>query len=106
MKHVKYLLFILNGVLLAQDFSTVSIDEVKNFWNKRPCNIRHSNKIVGSLEYFDEVEQRKYFVEPHIPVFAEFKKWQGKRVLEIGCTAISADAKTKLRWRGQFRYGV
>lgn len=24
-------------------------------------------------------------VEPHIPGFAEFEKWRGKRVLEIGC---------------------
>ena len=36
-------------------------------------------------EYFDEVERRKYFVEPHIPAFAEFPKWAGRRVLEIGC---------------------
>ena len=28
--------------------------------------------------------QRKYFVEPHIPGFAEFPRWRDKRVLEIG----------------------
>jgi ubiquinone/menaquinone biosynthesis C-methylase UbiE len=58
---------------------------VKQFWNQRPCNIRHSNKPIGSKEYFDEVEQRKYLVEPHIPEFADFAAWQGKKVLEIGC---------------------
>ena len=31
------------------------------------------------------MESKKYFVEPHIPEFAEFEKWKGKRVLEIGC---------------------
>ena len=36
-------------------------------------------------QYFDEVEARKYFVESHIPSFAEFERWRGKRVLEIGC---------------------
>jgi 2-polyprenyl-3-methyl-5-hydroxy-6-metoxy-1,4-benzoquinol methylase len=30
------------------------------------------------------VEARKYFVEYHIPAFAEFERWRGKRVLEIG----------------------
>jgi ubiquinone/menaquinone biosynthesis C-methylase UbiE len=40
---------------------------------------------VGTREYFDEVEARKYFVEPHIPRFAEFDRWHGKKVLEIGC---------------------
>jgi ubiquinone/menaquinone biosynthesis C-methylase UbiE len=66
-------------------FADVSIDRVREFWNSRPCNIRHSPKEIGTRAYFDEVEHRKYFVEPHIPGFAEFPKWKGKRVLEIGC---------------------
>lgn len=61
------------------------IDSVREYWNRRPCNIRHSPKEVGTPEYFDEVTERKYFVEPHIPAFAEFDRWKGKRVLEIGC---------------------
>jgi ubiquinone/menaquinone biosynthesis C-methylase UbiE len=63
----------------------MKIDKVKNYWNNRPCNIKHSTKELGTKEYFDEVEWRKYFVEPHIPVFTEFDKWKGKKVLEIGC---------------------
>jgi SAM-dependent methyltransferase len=55
------------------------------------CNIRHSSREVGTAEYFEEVENRKYFVESHIPGFAEFQKWNGKRVLEIGC-GIGTDA--------------
>jgi 2-polyprenyl-3-methyl-5-hydroxy-6-metoxy-1,4-benzoquinol methylase len=66
-------------------FENVSVEEVREYWNRRPCNIRHSPKPVGSKEYFDEVEARKYFVEPHIPGFAQFERWRGKRVLEIGC---------------------
>jgi len=62
-----------------------SIADVQRYWDARPCNIRHSAKPVGSKEYFDEVEARKYFVEPHIPAFAEFERWRGKRVLEVGC---------------------
>jgi ubiquinone/menaquinone biosynthesis C-methylase UbiE len=62
-----------------------SVVEVQRYWDSRPCNIRHSPKPVGSKEYFDEVEARKYLVEPHIPTFAEFERWRGKRVLEVGC---------------------
>src|SRR5207253_5498855 len=65
--------------------STPGIQEVAAFWNSRPCNIRHSPKSVGTREYFDEVEQRKHFVEPHIPGFAQFDRWAGKTVLEVGC---------------------
>jgi len=61
------------------------IEAVRNYWNVRPCNIRHSVRPVATKEYFDEVEKRKYFVEPHIPAFVQFEKWKGKKVLEIGC---------------------
>src|ERR1700749_4789664 len=62
-----------------------SIADVRRYWDDRPCNIRHSTKPVGSREDFDEVEARKYFVEFHIPAFADFERWKGKRVLEVGC---------------------
>src|SRR3954447_24778163 len=66
-------------------FEQVPIAKVREYWDRRPCNIRHSPAPVGTRQYFDEVEQRKYLVEPHIPAFAEFPRWAGKRVLEIGC---------------------
>jgi hypothetical protein len=48
-------------------FEEISIDRVQDYWNSRPCNIRHSTAPVGAKEYFDQVEARKYFVEYHIP---------------------------------------
>jgi 2-polyprenyl-3-methyl-5-hydroxy-6-metoxy-1,4-benzoquinol methylase len=66
-------------------FSDVAIQSVRDYWNRRPCNIRHSTAEIGTKEYFDQVEARKYLVEPHIPTFAEFERWKGKKVLEIGC---------------------
>lgn len=70
---------------MVEGFGDVSIAEVRDYWDRRPCNIRHSPAPVGTMEYFAQVEARKYFVEPHIPSFAEFDRWKGKRVLEIGC---------------------
>ncbi len=67
------------------DFGKIPVEAVQDYWNRRPCNIRHSSRSVGSREYFDEVEARKYFVEPHIPMFADFGAWKDKAVLEIGC---------------------
>lgn len=74
----------------------VTIDDVRTYWDSRPCNIRHSPAEVGTKEYFDQVEARKYFVEPHIPGFADFPRWRGKRVLEIGC-GIGTDAVNFVR---------
>lgn len=53
--------------------------------------MRHSSKPKGSLDYFNEVEAKKYHVEPHIPQFADFARWSGKSVLEVGC-GIGTDA--------------
>ena len=64
---------------------------IKNYWNKQPCNINHSHTPGLSKKYFDEVRRKKYFVENHILKFADFKKYNKKNVLEIGC-GIGTDA--------------
>ena len=68
-----------------------TIIEVENYWDARPCNIKHSSAEIGTEEYFNEVEHRKYFVEPHIKEFVKFDNWNGKQVLEVGC-GIGTDA--------------
>src|SRR5437588_621591 len=46
-------------------FAGVPLAKVAEYWDRRPCNIRHSPKDIGTRAYFDEVEARKYFVEPY-----------------------------------------
>lgn len=69
------------------------ISNVKRFWNDRPCNSRHSDASIDErpLVYSRAVTKRKYFVESHIPGFAEFDKWKGRHILELGC-GIGTDA--------------
>ena len=64
---------------------TVTIDDVRTYWDDRPCNVKHSKKEIGTKEYFDEVERKRYTAEPHIPSFAGFSNTKGKKVLEVGC---------------------
>lgn len=68
-------------------------EEVRRFWDRRPCNIRHSPVSVDEdpLRFSLQVTARKYRAEPHIPEFARFARWGGKRVLELGC-GIGTDA--------------
>jgi len=66
-------------------FKNVDIKRVRDYWDSRPCNLRHSVKEIGTREYFDEIEFRKYYVEPHILYFTKFQDWRDKKVLEIGC---------------------
>jgi len=73
---------------MTQDTKNIyqdKIKEVHDFWNGRPCNIRHSDMPQDSLEFFDEVAIKKYRIEPHKKEFLALEKWRGKNVLELGC---------------------
>tara|TARA_R110000822_G_scaffold306536_1_gene432892 strand:+ start:190 stop:984 length:795 start_codon:yes stop_codon:yes gene_type:complete len=79
-------------------------DRIKQYWNTQPCNVRHSENEIGSLEFFKEVSARRFRVESHIPEFAGFHLWQGKQVLEIG-PGIGSDAAEFAR-HGADYYGI
>jgi SAM-dependent methyltransferase len=68
-------------------FRDVPITTVERFWDRRPCNVRHSQIAIDDrpLEYSRAVTRRKYKVEPHIPGFASYESWAGGRVLDAGC---------------------
>jgi 2-polyprenyl-3-methyl-5-hydroxy-6-metoxy-1,4-benzoquinol methylase len=70
-----------------------ALEKVQQYWDTHPCNIKHSSEPIGTKTYFDQVRKRKYFVEPHIPHFAEFDLWENKKVLEIGC-GIGSDTQS------------
>ncbi len=70
---------------MTKKFSEIPIQKAQNYWDARPCNFKHSAKTPGTKAYFDEVEKKKFFVEPHLVEFANFPSVKGKKILEIGC---------------------
>lgn len=58
--------------------------DIHDFWNADPCGAKLADSERGTPEFFAEVERTRYALEPFIPSFAEFDRWRGKRVLEIG----------------------
>ena len=80
---------------------------VQNYWNKEPCG---TNKhIVGELkkntpEWFHRFEQHRYTVEPIIHSIAQFTRYHGKKILEVGVGA----GTDHLQWAraGAECYGV
>jgi ubiquinone/menaquinone biosynthesis C-methylase UbiE len=64
--------------------------EVRNYWEQEPCGT--DKPVVGeraplSREWFDQVEQFRYSVEPFIHAVAQFTRHRGKRILEVGVGA-------------------
>lgn len=59
--------------------------EVRRYWQAKPCNTDYSAKPEGTIEWSDEIEENRYALEPFIHAFAQFTRWRGKKVLEVGC---------------------
>jgi len=61
------------------------INQVREFWDRQPCDVGQSTEQPGTIPYFEDLANRRYAVQPHIAEFADFDAWAGSRVLEIGC---------------------
>lgn len=61
--------------------------EVKKFWNQASCGTEVTEKEKFSLAYFQEIEEYRYRIEPEIFSFAQFTRFSGKKVLEVGVGA-------------------
>jgi ubiquinone/menaquinone biosynthesis C-methylase UbiE len=59
-------------------------NEVRAFWNHRSCDTEHALSHKFTQEYFEQIEQWRYAGQPFIHSFAQFTRYHGKRVLEVG----------------------
>lgn len=62
-------------------------DAVRSFWQQEPCGSGMARSAKHTREFFDEIEEHRYTVEPFIHQFAQFSRFHGKKVLEIGVGA-------------------
>jgi len=60
---------------------------VADYWEARVCGTQVAAAKAFSKAYFDEIEEHRYRLEPHIFSFAQFTRYRGKRVLEVGIGA-------------------
>lgn len=67
-------------------------ERVRAYWDGKPCDSDLSERERSSKEYFLEIEQRRYQLQPHIPEILAKIDWRGKRVLEIG-SGVGTDAR-------------
>ncbi len=58
--------------------------DVKAHWELNPCNAEMGGGATLSRAYFDQIEMTRYSLEPEIHQFAQFSRYHGKNVLEVG----------------------
>lgn len=59
-------------------------ERVRSFWQAEPCGTKTARAAPGTPEFFAQVEDARYRLEPFIPDFAEFHRWRDRDVLEVG----------------------
>lgn len=64
--------------------SAPGIEDVRNFWESRPCENDRSQSR-DRLKHFMEIEKIRYSKAPYILRVGNFTAYAGKKVLEIGC---------------------
>lgn len=62
-------------------------ERVRDFWNEQSCDTQTAQSEKFSREYFEEIESFRYFDQPFIHSFAQFTRYRGKKVLEVGVGA-------------------
>src|SRR5260370_40050517 len=58
--------------------------QVKEFWDRQSCDTQVAKAAKLSKAYFDEIEAFRYGDQPFIHSFAQFSRYHGKKVLEVG----------------------
>jgi ubiquinone/menaquinone biosynthesis C-methylase UbiE len=62
-------------------------EAVHDYWNASTCGTWRPGAPKYSSDYFAEIEHFRYLHEPFIHAFAQFPRWRGARVLEVGVGA-------------------
>jgi len=62
-------------------------EEVFAYWDEESCGTGMTKEKKFSHEYFSEIENKRYALEPCIKPFAQFNEYKNKNVLEVGVGA-------------------
>ncbi len=61
--------------------------EVFSFWNDAACGTYAASSSRFSKQYFEEIEEFRYRIEPEIFSFAQFTRHRDQKILEVGIGA-------------------
>ena len=62
-------------------------NKVRDHWDKASCGTEFIREEKFSKQYFEEIENFRYKIEPEIFSFAQFTRFKDKKILEVGVGA-------------------
>jgi SAM-dependent methyltransferase len=68
----------------SQPFVSLRQRAIRDYWDSIPCGSTEVSPKLAPAAFFEEHARVRYQREPQILELAEFEKWRGRRVLEIG----------------------
>ena len=61
------------------------IDAIERYWNARIHDLEMTSHAVGSLEFFDDLDEYRFDKLHYLPQLVDFDGYAGRRLLEVGC---------------------
>jgi SAM-dependent methyltransferase len=58
---------------------------VREYWNARIHDLEMTDKPVGTLAFFDDLDDYRFDKLAYLPKVIDFNGYRGKKLLEIGC---------------------
>jgi len=58
--------------------------QVRDYWDKESCGAGIAVSTKFSRQYFEEIEEYRYSIEPEIFSFAQFTRFREQKILEVG----------------------
>jgi SAM-dependent methyltransferase len=71
-------------------------ERVREHWNRQPCDSELSAREPASRDFYLDIEQQRYALQPHILECLSWIDWRDKRVLEVGA-GVGTDARRMIR---------
>jgi len=61
--------------------------KIKDYWENKTCETDKATSIPFTKNYHDQIEDYRYSMTPEVFEFAQFTRYSGKKVLEVGVGA-------------------
>ena len=62
------------------------LDEIRDYWNRFDHYEGLASHVVGTKDFYEDLEAYRYERKPYLPRVLDFGAYEGKRLLEIGCS--------------------